>query len=134
MHNKFKIFRGLPRNWIFIFINTFMAGLQVMVIFVGGKAISVTRLNGSQWGISIVLGALSLPAAMLIRLVPDKFCAKLAPSWLTEALETMTSKLTEYIDPKTWMGWISQALFERKYKRDNDDYNASNLVSLEQIK
>ncbi len=51
-----------------------------MIIFVGGKAFKVTPLNGPQWGYSIVLGALSLPVAVLIRIIPDHWIAKLIPS------------------------------------------------------
>jgi Ca2+-transporting ATPase len=53
-----------------------------MIIFLGGRAFSVTRLNGAQWGYSLVLGALSLPMAVIIRLIPDPFVAKfLPPRW-----------------------------------------------------
>jgi len=59
-----------------------MVGGQVMIVFVGGRAFSVVRLNGVEWAISIVLGALSLPVAVLIRLVPDAWFAKLIPDWM----------------------------------------------------
>ena len=59
-----------------------MVAGQVMIIFIGGRAFSVTRLNGPQWGYSLVLGALSLPVAVVIRLIPDAFVGKfLPPSW-----------------------------------------------------
>lgn len=50
-----------------------------MIIFVGGKAFHVTPLNGPQWGYSIVLGALSLPMAVIIRVIPDEWVAKFVP-------------------------------------------------------
>jgi Ca2+-transporting ATPase len=50
-----------------------------MIVFVGGKAFHVTPLNGPQWGYSLVLGALSLPVAIIIRLIPDKWIANLVP-------------------------------------------------------
>ena len=59
-----------------------MVGGQIMIIFIGGRAFSVTPLNGPQWAYSLVLGALSLPMAVIIRLIPDAFVAKfLPPSW-----------------------------------------------------
>ena len=61
-------------------INLIIIGGQVLIIFIGGRAISVTRLNGPQWGISVILGALSIPVAMLIRLIPDRFAEKLIQS------------------------------------------------------
>ena len=56
-----------------------MIGGQVLIIFVGGRAFNITPLNGPQWGISIVLGVLSIPWAMVIRLVPDEAVAGLIP-------------------------------------------------------
>lgn len=53
-----------------------------MIIFVGGKAFAVYRLNRAQWAYSIVLGALSIPVAIIIRLIPDELIRKLIPSRL----------------------------------------------------
>lgn len=79
LDNKFNIFEGITHNWFFIGINLIMIGGQVMIIFVGGKAFHVRPLNGAQWGYSVVLGALSLPVAVLIRVIPDEWCAHLIP-------------------------------------------------------
>lgn len=54
-----------------------------MIIFVGGAAFQITPLNGPQWGISLLLGAISLPVAVVIRLIPDELVAKIAPSWMS---------------------------------------------------
>lgn len=79
LDNKFNILEGIQRNWFFIAINIIMIGGQVMIIFVGGKAFHVTPLNGPQWGYSLVLGALSLPMAVFIRLIPDDWVARILP-------------------------------------------------------
>ncbi|EOD46746.1 putative p-type calcium atpase protein [Neofusicoccum parvum UCRNP2] len=79
LDNKFNIFEGMHRNYFFIFINCIMIGGQVMIVFVGGAAFSVTKLNGAQWGYSIVLGFLSLPVGVIIRLIPDELVAKCIP-------------------------------------------------------
>ena len=52
-----------------------------MIIFVGGKAFSVQRLNGPQWGVSLVLGVLSIPIGMILRLIPDEFLVRLIPTF-----------------------------------------------------
>lgn len=49
-------------------------------MFIGGQAFSIHRINGAQWGYSIVLGALSMPVAVIIRLIPDELFAKMIPS------------------------------------------------------
>lgn len=51
----------------------------MLIIFVGGSALSTLPLNGTQWAISIIIGAISLPIAVLIRLIPDDFIRGLIP-------------------------------------------------------
>ena len=58
------------RNWLFIGISVIMIGCQVLILFVGGKAFSITRLNPAQWGYSLVLGVLSIPIGAVIRVIP----------------------------------------------------------------
>lgn len=69
--NQLNIFEGLSRNRLFMLMLSIMIGGQVLIIFVGGAAFVVVRLNGPQWGISLVLGFLSIPVGILIRLFPD---------------------------------------------------------------
>ena len=70
------------RNYFFIVINCIMIGGQVMIMFVGGRAFSVTRLTAEQWGYSVGLGAISIPVGVVIRLIPDELIARLIPEWL----------------------------------------------------
>ena len=71
LDNKFNIFEGVQRNKFFIVINCIMVGAQVAIVFVGGKAFSITPIDGVQWAICVVLAALCLPWAILVRLFPD---------------------------------------------------------------
>ena len=48
-----------------------MVGGQILIVEVGGAAFQVTRIGGRDWGISLVIGALSLPLGALVRLVPS---------------------------------------------------------------
>ena len=59
-----------------------MVGVQVMIIFIGGRAFSVVRISASQWAICLVLGALSIPVGVIIRLVPDELCRRLVPDFM----------------------------------------------------
>jgi Ca2+-transporting ATPase len=52
-----------------------------LIIFVGGHAFSVARLNGGQWAVCLILGLISLPVAVIIRLIPDEFIRKLVPTF-----------------------------------------------------
>ncbi|KAF9890268.1 hypothetical protein FE257_006182 [Aspergillus nanangensis] len=79
LDNGFNIFSGVLRNWWFLGIQIIIVGGQIMIIFVGGQAFSVVRLNGAQWGVSLVLGVISLPVAVIIRLIPDELISRLIP-------------------------------------------------------
>ena len=81
LDNHFNVFEGITHNWFFIAILLIMIGGQTMIVFVGGVAFSVTRLNGPQWGYSIVLGFLSLPIGMIVRLIPDELIRKCVPDF-----------------------------------------------------
>ncbi|KAG9252714.1 calcium-translocating P-type ATPase [Emericellopsis atlantica] len=77
LDNKFNIFEGVHRNYFFIGINILMVGLQVLIIFVGGRAFEIHEngLDGTQWAISIILALFSWPWAVLVRLFPDTWFA-----------------------------------------------------------
>jgi Ca2+-transporting ATPase len=77
--NKLNIFEGITRNWLFIGINLSMIAGQVLIIMIGGRALQVVRLNGAQWGYSIVLGFLSIPVAIVTRCVPDDAFQQIIP-------------------------------------------------------
>ncbi|KAG8626702.1 hypothetical protein KVT40_005647 [Elsinoe batatas] len=79
LDNHFNIFEGIHRNKFFALMCSIMIGGQTLIIFVGGNAFSVVRLNGPQWGYSIVLGFLSWPMGIVIRLIPDELIAELIP-------------------------------------------------------
>lgn len=69
---------GILSNRWFIFIQVIIIGGQVVIIFLGGKAFSVQRLDQpSQWAVSVLLGAFAVPMGVTIRLIPDKLISKL---------------------------------------------------------
>ena len=75
LDNKFNIFEGITHNFWFIGINCIMVGGQIMIIFIGGQAFQITRLNGPQWAISILTALPCLGWAILVRLFPDPWFA-----------------------------------------------------------
>ena len=79
LDNKFNIFEGVLKNYWFIGIQFLIVGGQLLIMFVGGQAFSINRINGAEWGYSLVLGALSMPIAVIIRLTPDEVFARLIP-------------------------------------------------------
>ncbi|ODO10159.1 calcium-translocating P-type ATPase, PMCA-type [Cryptococcus amylolentus CBS 6273] len=87
LDRKLNVFEGFWRNWYFIVIFCIMVGGQILIIEVGGAAFQVTRLGGRDWGISLVIGAISLPIGVICRLMP------------TEPFGRLLVKLHIYADP-----------------------------------
>jgi len=89
LDNKFNIFEGLFKNWYFIGISTAMCVLQVLIMFVGGAPFDIpSGTSGNQgqtpamWAYAIILGFLSIPVGVIIRLVPDALLERLIPDFL----------------------------------------------------
>jgi hypothetical protein len=100
LDNKFNIFEGISRNRLFIAISLVMIGCQVMIILVGGKAFSITRLDGAQWGYSVILGALSIPIGAVIRLIPDKLFEEMCQGFLRRQTFAATDEQQEFQFPQ----------------------------------
>ena len=58
-------------------MNIIMVGGQVLIVFKGGEAFEILPLNGKEWGMSIGLGAISIPWGVVIRLTPDSWFSAL---------------------------------------------------------
>lgn len=97
LDNKINIFEGITRNWFFIGINLIMIGGQVLIIFVGGEAFEIVPLNGKEWGLSVGLGAISLPWGVLIRMFRDEWVAACLPWFIRKrwAPESITPSKME---------------------------------------
>lgn len=81
LDNNFNIFEGLLQNWFFIGISVIMCAGQYIIIRFGGDAFSIGAggQSPSMWGTAIVLGFLSIPIGVVIRLIPDSLVEKLVP-------------------------------------------------------
>lgn len=85
LDNRFNVFEGIQNNLFFVGIFIIMIAGQTIIVFVGGwPAFQAERQTGAQWGIALVLGALSLPIGIVIRLVPDELAAKIVPRFIRE--------------------------------------------------
>lgn len=79
LDNKLNIFANMHKNFYFIGLNVIMIGAQICIAFFGGAAFSIVRINGPQWGISIVVALITIPWGMAVRKFPDAWfavCAK----------------------------------------------------------
>ena len=81
--NGFNILEGVLKNKWFMLIQFIIVGGQILIIFVGGAAFSVKPLNGPQWAVGLVLGVISVPVAVVLRLIPDELIEKIIPAFLS---------------------------------------------------
>ncbi|MCJ1387277.1 plasma membrane calcium [Xylographa bjoerkii] len=76
LDNKFNIFEGVLRNNFFLAINTIMVAGQILIVFVGGTAFQITRINSAQWAICLLCAVPCLAWAVLLRCVPDRWAER----------------------------------------------------------
>ncbi|OXV11189.1 hypothetical protein Egran_01058 [Elaphomyces granulatus] len=100
--NHFNIFEGIHRNMWFLGIQLIIVGGQVMIIFVGGSAFSVNRLNGVQWAYSLVLGAISIPVGVIIRLIHDECFAQFLPHIGVHKKQSPQLFVSDEDQPREW--------------------------------
>ncbi|KAF5017240.1 hypothetical protein F66182_10852 [Fusarium sp. NRRL 66182] len=103
--NRLNIFEGLHRNHLFMLMMAIMAGGQLIIMFFGSTAFGITRINGTQWGISIAFGFMSIPMGILIRLFPDE--------WF-HAIVKVFAKVLFFL----WPSWLR---FSRKKKNNSEE-------------
>ncbi|CAI4219882.1 unnamed protein product [Parascedosporium putredinis] len=102
LDNEFNIFEGIFKNKIFLIISALMCGCQVLIVFVGGPAFKInTPPEGTKdpqgpvlWAVAIVLGFVSIPFGMVIRLIPDRLILKLVPDYLKRRSDSNVPGLT----------------------------------------
>ncbi|PNX76605.1 calcium-transporting ATPase plasma membrane-type-like protein, partial [Trifolium pratense] len=68
--DEFNIFKGVTKNYLFMGIVGFTVVLQVIIVEFLGKFTTTTRLNWKQWLISVVIGFIGWPLAVVGKLIP----------------------------------------------------------------
>ncbi|CAB4482779.1 unnamed protein product [Rhizophagus irregularis] len=70
LYGKINILKGVTRNKFLMAIFLIMVCGQILIVQFGGAAFQVTRISIIEWVICIVLGFLSIPVGVIIRLIP----------------------------------------------------------------
>lgn len=78
--SKLNIFSNILANKFFIAIFIICGLGQVLIVQFGGAAFQVIGLDGAHWAIAIVVGLLSLPIGVIIRMIPDNVFGFLFPN------------------------------------------------------
>ncbi|KAF2680438.1 plasma membrane calcium-transporting ATPase 2 [Lentithecium fluviatile CBS 122367] len=119
LDNKLNVLEGVHRNPYFIVIVALIIGLQIMIVFVGGRAFQIKPggIDGTQWAISIIIGFVCIPWAIAIRYFPDPWFA---------AIMRVVGKPVLVAYTACGKGWSSfMGLFRRK-KDEGSDVEAGN--------
>ncbi|ORZ19251.1 hypothetical protein BCR41DRAFT_421426 [Lobosporangium transversale] len=87
LDNHLNIFSGIFRNRYFMTIFVIMVVFQVIIVEFGGSALGTEKLGGIQWLICILLGVLSIPVGVIIRLVPEELFGSLR-DWVNRPMQT----------------------------------------------
>ncbi|KAF4443319.1 calcium-translocating P-type ATPase [Fusarium austroafricanum] len=82
LDNRFNILEGSFRNSFLLPIGLLVGAGQVLIVLYGGKAFGTSRLEVTEWAISVALGSSSLYLGALLRLVPDALVDRVIPEFL----------------------------------------------------
>lgn len=134
--NGMNLLVGVHRNLFFPLIAIIIGGVEVIIMFVGGQVFSVSCFNsctvkgfgkkdnhklGAMWATAIICGFVSIPVAMLIRLVPDSWFMALCPKPVINfslwGIEKVNRAVVWLLTPFGWMyNGIVYACFWTFYK------------------
>lgn len=104
-----------------------MVSLQVLIIFVGGKAFSVERLDARGWGYSIAFGFLSIPIGAAIRCIPDELVRKFIPTYLLRNPDTPELTIEDAEEQMTFPAPLAQVKEELGFLKKMKGGRINNL-------
>lgn len=65
-----NVFHGILSNWVFMAVMSFTVVFQVILIEFLGSFASTIPLSQTHWFLSVLIGFLGMPIAMLVKLIP----------------------------------------------------------------
>ncbi|CAM6016725.1 unnamed protein product, partial [Sphagnum balticum] len=68
--DKMNVLTGLFSNYLFLYVISFTSIVQVLIVEFAGNFTSTVGLDWQMWILCLVLGVISMPLAMLIKLIP----------------------------------------------------------------
>jgi Ca2+-transporting ATPase len=71
-----NVFKDMFDNSIFIVIQLIVIVGQYLIVTFGGIAFKTVPLTAHQWLITVLIGSLSIPVGLVIRLIPDCGCER----------------------------------------------------------
>lgn len=78
IHDELNVLEGIMGNHVYIYVTIFQIVAQIIIVQCTGRFFNCEPLDAGQWGITILIGAGSLPVGLALRLLS----AKRLPSWM----------------------------------------------------
>lgn len=119
--NQMNLLSGAQRNMFFWLIAIIIGGVEILIMFVGGKVFQVTCFNScnghqntkrpAMWATGIICGLVSIPVAMLIKLIPDSWVMVIYPRRLVNFFLWIIDRVnTGFLWLMTPVGWLWDAM------------------------
>ena len=70
--DDWNFLKGIHHSPMFLLVSLVSIGLQVLIVQMGGDFVKTAPLTAAQWGITIGLGAITLPIGILMKFIPVK--------------------------------------------------------------
>ncbi|KAI8332005.1 hypothetical protein BD560DRAFT_415475 [Blakeslea trispora] len=74
--NQINVFKGIKANKLFVMIIFVSCLGQVLIVQYGGTAFQTVPLSRHLWGLSLLIGSLSLPIGVVLKMIPSSIIAK----------------------------------------------------------
>ncbi|CAG8670081.1 16295_t:CDS:10 [Acaulospora morrowiae] len=117
--DSLNVFRNIFNNHIFIIIQFIVIAGQFAIVQFAGTAFGTVPLNHYQWLVTVIIGSLSLPVGLIIRLIPNS-C--LPESAINEDFKPKVSK-----EKRLWGAGISDVRTQLKVFRALRKYKGKSI-------
>ncbi|WCJ33428.1 Calcium-transporting ATPase 1 [Euphorbia peplus] len=67
---KINIFRGMFNSWVFLAVMVATVTFQIIIVEFLGAFASTVPLSWQMWAFSVVIGAISMPIAVIVKCIP----------------------------------------------------------------
>ncbi|KAI7891004.1 PMCA-type calcium-translocating P-type ATPase [Mucor mucedo] len=132
-----NIFTNIFANKFFLAIFLICVLGQVVIVQFGGAAFQVVALDAAHWAIALVIGVISLPIGVVIRLIPDSIFACLFRDPVTREkyMGGGSTVPAVYVAGNERLPWNSNersnTMRSRSSKHDNHSFASGSIRSLE---
>ncbi|KAF9581818.1 hypothetical protein BGW38_001037 [Lunasporangiospora selenospora] len=110
--DSLNVFKNLHNNKIFIIVQVIVLGCQFVIVEFGGKAFKTTPLTGNQWLVTLLIGSLSLPVGLCLRLLPKHLVPEKVISHESEERQPLVKSATLGWEGITQHAAIQSNLFD----------------------